>query len=193
MSLSPLTPVAEGFDNPPGSASFAPALGGLAAHGAYVRAINSNDVETLMADYFGADAAKWEKTSIGFTVSGDWAFERYTYKSADTDRKTGAVTRDVGKGINVCQHDADGHWRVAIDGWSTDLAAKWRPVFFLSRTAAKVPPTPRSVRRSSTASPQPAGFPWPAGIPSGSGRGSPRAGWPGRRPGWAATGCGWTA
>ena len=71
-----------------------------------------------------ADAAKWEKTSIGFTVSGDWAFERHTYKSENTDRKSGAITRDVGKGINVYHHDADGHWRVAIDGWSTDLTPK---------------------------------------------------------------------
>jgi ketosteroid isomerase-like protein len=118
-----------------------------AAHGGYVSAINSNDVETLMgvltddvvyqapgapevvgkaavkawvADYFGAYSTKWEKTSIGFTVSGDWAFERYTYKSADTDRKTGVVTTDVGKGINIYRRGPDGKWRVAIDGWSSD-------------------------------------------------------------------------
>jgi ketosteroid isomerase-like protein len=117
------------------------------AHGGYVTAINSNDVETLMgdltddivyqapgapeivgkaavkkwvADYFGADRTKWEKTSIGFTLSGDWAFERYTYKSTDTDRKTGAVTTDVGKGLNVFRRSPDGRWRVAIDGWSSD-------------------------------------------------------------------------
>lgn len=121
-----------------------------AAHGAYVAAINSNDTETLMADltddvvyqapnepeivgkaavrnwvaaYFGADRTTWRKTSIGFTVSGDWAFERYTYVSTDTDRKSGAVTTDRGKGINIFHHDADGRWRVAIDGWSSDLPA----------------------------------------------------------------------
>jgi len=121
-----------------------------AAHDGYVTAINSNDTETLMgaltdnivyqsahepeivgkaavrkwvADYFGAYQTKWVKTSIGFTVSGDWAFERYTYASTDTDRKTGAVTTDKGKGINIYHHDADGRWRVAIDGWSSDLPA----------------------------------------------------------------------
>jgi ketosteroid isomerase-like protein len=120
-----------------------------AAHGGYVAAINSNDVDTLMADltddvvyqapgapevvgktavkawvagYYGAYRTRWEKTSIGFTVSGDWAFERYTYKSTDTDRKTGAVTTDVGKGINVFRRGSDGKWRVAIDGWSSDKA-----------------------------------------------------------------------
>jgi len=95
-----------------------------AAHDAYVTAINSNDVNTLLADltddivyqspgepeivgkvavrkwlteYFGATRTHWEKTSIGFVVNGDWAFERYTYKSTDTGRKTGAVTTDTGK------------------------------------------------------------------------------------------------
>jgi ketosteroid isomerase-like protein len=118
-----------------------------AAHGGYVAAINSNDTDTLLSDltddivyqapgapevvgkaavkawvasYFSAYQTRWEKTSIGFTVSGDWAFERYTYKSTDTDRKTGAVTTDVGKGINVFRREADGKWRVAIDGWSSD-------------------------------------------------------------------------
>ncbi len=64
-----------------------------------------------------------EKTSIGFTVSGDWAFERYTYKSTDTDKKSGAVTTDIGKGINIYRRGADGKWQVAIDGWSSDKPA----------------------------------------------------------------------
>src|SRR5438046_677851 len=72
-----------------------------AAHGNYVVAINSNNVDTLMSDltddvvyqtpgmpelvgkaavkpwaasYFGAYRTRWNKTSIGFTASGDWAF-----------------------------------------------------------------------------------------------------------------------
>jgi len=119
-----------------------------AAHGAYVTAINSNDTNTLMADvtddivyqaphepeivgkdavrkwvagYFGAYRTQWEKTSIDFTVSGDWAFERYTYKSKDTDRKTGAVTTDRGKGINIFRRGADHKWRAAVDSWSSDI------------------------------------------------------------------------
>ena len=121
-----------------------------AAHGAYVLAINSNDTDVLMtdltedvvfqfpgapelvgkaavrkwvSDYFGAYQTKWEKTSLGFTVAGDTAFERYYYKSTDTDRKTGQVTTDTGKGINVFRKGQDGKWRVAIDGWSSDKAA----------------------------------------------------------------------
>jgi ketosteroid isomerase-like protein len=122
-----------------------------AAHGGYVAAVNSNDVSVLMsaltddvvyqlpgspeivgkpavrawvADYLSAYRTNWEKTSIGFTVSGDWAFERYTYKSTDTDRKSGVVTVDIGKGINVFHRGADGKWRVALDGWSSDRAAQ---------------------------------------------------------------------
>jgi ketosteroid isomerase-like protein len=56
-------------------------------------------------------------------LSGDWAFERYTYKSTDTDRKSGAVTTDTGKGINIFRKGSDGRWRVAIDGWSSDRQA----------------------------------------------------------------------
>jgi ketosteroid isomerase-like protein len=118
-----------------------------AAHNGYVAAINSNDIDTLMADltddivyqapgapevvgkaavktwaasYFAAYRTRWEKRSIGFTVAGDYAFERYTYKSTDTDKKSGAVTTDVGKGINIFRRGSDGKWRVAVDGWSSD-------------------------------------------------------------------------
>jgi ketosteroid isomerase-like protein len=89
--------------------------------------INSNDVDTLLADltddivyqspgepeivgkaavrkwavdYFAAFRTHWEKTSIKFVVNGHWAFERYRYKSTDTDKKTGAIVTDTGKGIN---------------------------------------------------------------------------------------------
>jgi hypothetical protein len=33
------------------------------------------------------------------------------------------VSTDVGKGINIFHHDPDGRWRVAVDGWSSDLSA----------------------------------------------------------------------
>jgi len=53
---------------------------------------------------------------------GEWAFERYKYKSTDADKKTGAVTTDHGKGINIYRRGVDGKWRVAIDGWSSDVS-----------------------------------------------------------------------
>jgi ketosteroid isomerase-like protein len=79
-------------------------------------------VRKWVAEYFGAYRTKWEKTSIGFTVMGDWAFERYKYQSTDTDKKTGAVTHDQGKGINNYRRGTDGKWRVAIDGWNSDVS-----------------------------------------------------------------------
>jgi ketosteroid isomerase-like protein len=118
-----------------------------AAHDGYVEAINNNDVDGMMevltddivyqgagdpeiigkpavrefiAAYLDAYETQWDKTSIGFTVNGDWAFERYTYKSTDTNRTTREVTTDVGKGVIIYQRGDDGKWRVAIDGWSSD-------------------------------------------------------------------------
>jgi ketosteroid isomerase-like protein len=76
-----------------------------AAHDAYVAAINSNDIEAFVgdltedvafqspnapqiivkaavrawgADHYAGYHTHWEKTSIGFTVAGDWAFKRYS-------------------------------------------------------------------------------------------------------------------
>jgi ketosteroid isomerase-like protein len=120
-----------------------------AAHDAYVAAINSNDLDRFLsrltqdvvfqtpgapqlvgkaalrawaAGYLAACQTHWDKISQGFTVTGDWAFERYTYASTDTDRKTGAVTHDKGKGITIYRRGRDGQWRVAVDGWSSDTA-----------------------------------------------------------------------
>ena len=88
-------------------------------------AVNSYDTEVRkwIAGYFGSYRTQWEQTSIGCTVIGDGAYERYTYRSKDVDRKTGAITTDQGKGINVYRRGPDGRWRVAIDAWSTDLPA----------------------------------------------------------------------
>jgi ketosteroid isomerase-like protein len=119
-----------------------------ATHGAYITAINGNTLDAVMADltddvvyqspnepevvgkdavrkwaagYIDAYSFKWEKTSIGLTTSGDWAFERYAYRVTNTDKKTKAVSTDEGKGVNVFHHDADGKWRVAIDSWNSNL------------------------------------------------------------------------
>jgi uncharacterized protein (TIGR02246 family) len=118
------------------------------AHAAYVAAINANDpakvLETVTQDIvylpphekalFGKDAVApwlkayfdgystvWEKTSVEFVVSGDWAFEHYHYKSTDTPKAGGAPVTDEGKGINIYHKDSDGVWRVARDAWSSDL------------------------------------------------------------------------
>jgi ketosteroid isomerase-like protein len=117
------------------------------AHDAYLAAINSNDLDTFLntvtddivfiapnspvmvgkaevgpwvGGYFGAFETTWEKTSVEFVVSGDWAFERYTYKAVDTPRGGGEAYTDTGNGINIYRLGADGVWRVARDAWATN-------------------------------------------------------------------------
>lgn len=117
------------------------------AHDAYTAAINSNNLDSLAgmftedvvflaahsppivgkaavrewADgYLKAFTTNWDKTSQEFVVNGDWAFERYTYKSTDTPKAGGAPVQDTGWGLVIYHHDADGKWRVARDAFATD-------------------------------------------------------------------------
>ena len=116
------------------------------AHERYVEAINANSVDQIMAvvtddivylapntpevvgraavrgwlqAYFTAYKASWQKTSLEFVVVGDWAFERYGYKSVDTPTAGGNAVTDTGSGINIYHRDTDGIWRVARDAWAT--------------------------------------------------------------------------
>jgi len=117
------------------------------AHEAYVTAINSNDLETLLdmltddvvflaahappmvgkdqvrpwlEGYMAAYETHWDKPVQEFVVSGEWAFERYSYKSTDTPRAGGDVIEDTGWGLVIYHHDADGKWRVARDAFGPD-------------------------------------------------------------------------
>ena len=117
------------------------------AHEAYVTAINSNNLDSILGmltedvvflsahepvmvgkaavrpwveAYLKAFKTHWEKASLEFVVTGEWAFERYSYKSTDTSRGAGAVVQDTGWGLVIYHHYPDGKWRVARDAWSTD-------------------------------------------------------------------------
>jgi len=117
------------------------------AHEAYVKAINSNDLEILLdmltedvvflaatappmvgkdavrpwlEGYLAAYETHWDKPVQEFIVSGEWAFERYSYKSTDTPRAGGDVIEDTGWGLVIFHHDADGKWRVARDAFGPD-------------------------------------------------------------------------
>ena len=119
----------------------------LLAHEAYTTAINSNNLDSLAAmftddvvflaahappvvgkpavrkwaeDYLQAFTTHWNKTSQEFVTAGDWAFERYSYKSTDTPKAGGAAVEDTGWGLVVYHHDSDGKWRVARDAFGTD-------------------------------------------------------------------------
>ena len=117
------------------------------AHDAYVTAINSNNLDTLLAvltedvvflapqepvmvgkaavrpwleAYLKAFKTHWDKPVQEFVVNGEWAFERYSYKSTDTPAGGGAVVEDTGWGLVIYHRDPDGKWRVARDAWGTD-------------------------------------------------------------------------
>ena len=117
------------------------------AHEAYTTAINSNNLDSLTGmftddvvflaahappivgkpavrkwaqDYLEAFTTHWDKTSQEFEVAGQWAFERYSYKSTDTPKAGGAPVQDTGWGLVIYHHDTDGKWRVARDAFGTD-------------------------------------------------------------------------
>jgi ketosteroid isomerase-like protein len=117
------------------------------AHTHYTDAINSNNIDSLMgmmtddvvflaahsppmlgraavrawaAAYYDAFNTRWEKDNKEFVVTGDWAFERYNYRSTDTPKAGGKPVMDTGWGLVIYHHDADGKWRVARDAFGTD-------------------------------------------------------------------------
>lgn len=117
------------------------------AHEAYTTAINSNNLDSLAGmftedvvflaahappivgkaevrnwaeGYLQTFTTHWDKTSQEFVVAGDWAFERYSYKSTDTPKAGGAAVVDTGWGLVIYHHDADGKWRVARDAFGPD-------------------------------------------------------------------------
>lgn len=117
------------------------------AHETYLAAINASDLDAFLAavtddvvfiapnapvmvgksevapwarGYFEAVQTSWQKETIELVVTDGWAFERYSYRSADTPRAGGAPQFDTGNGINIYRAGADGKWRVARDVWATN-------------------------------------------------------------------------
>jgi len=117
------------------------------AHENYVRLINSNNVDSLMSimtddvvflaadakpiigkaavrawadDYEKAFRTHWDKPVQEFTVSGDYAIERYNYTSTDKPVGGGKDVVDTGWGLVIYHRDADGVWRVARDAFGPD-------------------------------------------------------------------------
>ncbi|MCB9841309.1 MAG: nuclear transport factor 2 family protein [Phycisphaeraceae bacterium] len=119
------------------------------AFGNYIAAINSNDLDRLLAmftddvvfltpnappivgkaavrewcaGYFDAFSTHWDKRSLEFEIAGDWAFERYSYTSTDTPRGGGEPIVGTGWGMLIYRREADGVWRVARDAVGPDRA-----------------------------------------------------------------------
>lgn len=136
-----------------------------AAHEAYTKAINSNNVETYVgmltddvviqspnepeivgkkavrawaAGYVEAYKFVWTKKVLEFVENGDWAFERYSYQVTNTSKSDGSVSKDEGKAMIIYRKGKDGRWRVARDGWSSNL-----PVGSKSKLRPRMPGTGR--------------------------------------------------
>ena len=117
------------------------------AHENYVRVINSNNIDSLASmltddvvflaagekpmvgkaavrawvdGYYKAFHTNWDKPVQEFVVSGDYAFERYSYTSTDTPVGGGKPMVDTGWGLVVYHRDTDGVWRVARDAFGAD-------------------------------------------------------------------------
>lgn len=135
-----------------------------AAHDAYVAAINSNDLGTFLgtvtddivfippesqvmsgkaevapwvAGYFEAIQTSWNKQSVEFVVSENWAYEVYRYTAVDSPRTGGDSWTSTGHGLNIYRLETDGVWRVARDIWSSDpISRKSDSAAFLSECMA---------------------------------------------------------
>jgi ketosteroid isomerase-like protein len=153
LTLIATSALAVSFSSPAHSAQAGTAASDAAArvaHSAYVKAINSNNLDSLLGmltddvvfmapnekPYVGKNAVRpwlkgylaaykthWDKPVQEFVVNGDWAFERYSYKSTDTPVAGGPPVLDTGWGFLIYHRDADGKWRVARDAWGQDHQA----------------------------------------------------------------------
>ncbi len=117
------------------------------AHDRYLAAINANDPDAVLASvtddvvlvapntpvmvgkaavgpwvrgYFDAVGTTWQQRSVEFVVTGDWAFERYSYRAVDTPHEGGPRLVETGNGLNIYKAGPDGVWRVARDIRVTD-------------------------------------------------------------------------
>ena len=117
------------------------------AHLNYVSAINSNNIDSLLAmltedvvylpagepvivgkeavkpwisGYFDAFKTEWIEQIEEIVVMGDWAFERHSAQSRDSSYADGQVYTSSSWGLVIYHLDTDSVWRVARDAWGPD-------------------------------------------------------------------------
>ena len=56
-------------------------------------------------------------------VTGDWAYERFSFRHTMTPTGGGEPTTARGKGVHVYRRQSDGSWKLARDLWNIDEAA----------------------------------------------------------------------
>jgi ketosteroid isomerase-like protein len=122
------------------------------AQEAYVAAINTNDLDSLLAmltedvvylppnepalvgkaavrpwaaEYLKAFKIHWEKTSLEFVVAGDWAFERYSYESTDTPQGAVRLSRTPARAstFSTTTRMVNGAWHATLGA----VICRYRP------------------------------------------------------------------
>ncbi|MGQ0733890.1 MAG: YybH family protein [Acidobacteriota bacterium] len=69
---------------------------------------------------FGQITMSGSYSSADVSVSGDWAFDRYTGVLRVTPKAGGATIEERIKGIHIMKRQPDGTWLIAQDIWNTD-------------------------------------------------------------------------
>lgn len=117
------------------------------AHKAYEAAINSNDIDTVMAmydkdaqilqpdaplvaghrnirkwvaGYFGAYQTRWKKVATHNYVCGDYGFDQGIDTAVDTPRNGGKTTKSDCKGILIYKRQKNGEWLIFRDIWNSN-------------------------------------------------------------------------
>lgn len=139
----------------------------LAAHKAYEAAINSNQVDLVMAmydegaaqmppdapqtegwdglrravaEYFAAYKTTWKKVVQANWVSGEWGYDQGHDTAVDIARDGSGTTYYDCKGILIYKRQPNGEWKVFRDIWNNNKA----PRHVSGDEASKGAATPRS-------------------------------------------------
>ena len=73
-----------------------------------------------VGDFFKQFTIELEYTDQEIVVSGDLAFERYTFEWTVSPKNGGDSVNERGAGIQILQRQQDGTWKVTKDIWNLD-------------------------------------------------------------------------
>lgn len=80
----------------------------------------ADNAMAAMQMFFDAFQVQIQYDSQEIVVSGDWAFDRGTYKHKLTPRQGGPAMEETGKYLWLFRRDPDGSWKQARVIWNSD-------------------------------------------------------------------------
>lgn len=83
--------------------------------------VGAESVMVAMRGFFNAFAVAIRYSSSEIVVSGDWAFDRGTFRQTLTPKSGGPALADSGKYLWVYRRDSDGKWRQTRVAWNSDM------------------------------------------------------------------------